>query len=266
MSAKTESAAAEADLLETAVEYFSKAFPNPTRQGCPHLNRLRELASSSDPISGDVRAHLFQCSECFREFRDARLAVVSSTQRGSPGAIRSTWRPTAMVAAVAVTVLAIGLGRVSWSDFGFDRGARQQEAAGADPRSSASPTGSEAPTRFESHGSARGSAPTLRIELRPASVRRGTTESIESTSPPISIQPGPNRLEIELPDDYPVGAYRIAIVDAFDEVLIEVTALAVKQSLVAQLDASHLDSGRRFLRIQHVEQPPDYVPIIVSRR
>src|SRR5437667_442002 len=156
------SARRDDDLLDDAVEYFSTCFPNPGRDGCPHPARLRDLASSAHLVTGEVRAHLFQCSECFKE------------------------------------------------------------------------------------------------------LRRGTSISTEAAAPVIVMRPGPTRFEIQLPLGYPDGLYQVAIVDPFDEVLVEASAPAVDRVLVADADATDLESGRRFLRIGAAGQPPDYLPIVVT--
>ena len=96
-------------------------------------------------------------------------------------------------------------------------------------------------------------------------MRRGTAQSIEEAAPSIAIQPGRLRFEIELPDDYPDGVYRIAIVTPFDEVLIDATSVAAGRVVSASVNGSHIQAGRALLRVEHVGQPPDYIPIVVGQ-
>src|SRR5262245_31451717 len=77
-SGRTDAAQPEDQLLAAAPQYFARSFPNRRRAWCLHPNRLRALASSADPGRGDVRTHLFQCSECFTEFRRERLAIATA--------------------------------------------------------------------------------------------------------------------------------------------------------------------------------------------
>ncbi|HKB09751.1 MAG TPA: hypothetical protein VKD69_03815, partial [Vicinamibacterales bacterium] len=132
------------EVSETAIEYFSTAFPNPERAGCPGPERLRAAASSADPVSGDLRTHLFQCSECFISFRAARL-VASSMNRNDSASPRRAWRrlaigAAAVVAAIGVaTALRVATGRAPGEDrLRTDGGTR------ASDRDSAAPATAEA--------------------------------------------------------------------------------------------------------------------------
>lgn len=259
MSGRTESAQREGDLLDTAVEYFSRSFPNPRREGCPHPDRIRGLASLPEPVAGEVRTHLFQCSECFREFRRERSAVASAAAtaapREMPRILRGSVRPLAGVA--ASMALAAGLGLTLW--LGFERTASQKPAgSGTRPASSAA-------TVLTSLGPAPEFPAVVAIQLQPSSVRRGPSASLESSVPAVVVRPRPIRFEIALPEGYPDGIYLVAIVDPFDEPLGEVSAAAVGRSLVTLIDLTDFESGRRFLRIQQTARPPDYVPIVVER-
>src|SRR6266568_2861947 len=120
------SARREDDLLDDAVEYFSTCFPNPSRDGCPPPARLRDLASSAHLVTGEVRAHLFQCSECFKEFRRQRSIVMATADTSGPGGVWSFFRGQMWTMAVAASiVMAVGLGLVLW--IGVERPVRHKE-------------------------------------------------------------------------------------------------------------------------------------------
>jgi hypothetical protein len=258
-----ESGRRDDDLIEDAVEYFSSCFPNPGRDGCPRPARLRDLASSAHLVTGEVRAHLFQCSKCFNEFRRQRSIVTATAETSGPGGVRSFLRERVQAMAIAAcVVMAVGLGLVLW--VGAERPARSKER---ETRGSARPTSAQ-----HRAGSAAGlpdrpasALPTVvAIQLRASDLRRGTSPSIESAAPGIAIRPGPTRFEIQLPAGYPDGLYHVAIVDPFDRVLVESSARAVDRVLVAVTDATGLETGRRFLRIGAAAQPQDYLPIVVE--
>jgi hypothetical protein len=259
MSGRTESAQPEDHLIGAAAEYFSRSFPNPRREGCLHTDRLRALASSADPVGRDVRTHLFQCSECFIEFRRERLAVASAADSATTPAMPATRRVRVrrMVTVAASMVVGAGLGLALWR--GYVRTASQKPASGG------TPSASLAATNLTTTHPATELPAVVTIQLQPSSLRRGPSASLESSVPPVAIRPRPLRVEIELPDGYPDGVYLVAIVDPFDEALIEVTVPAVGRSIVALVDATGLASGRRFVRIQRSGQPPDYVPVVVDR-
>ena len=236
------SARRDDDLLDDAVEYFSTCFPNPSRDGCPHPARLRDLASSAQLVTGEVRAHLFQCSECFKEFRRQRSIVTAAPDTSGPSDVWSFFRGHRRTMAVAASiVMAVGLGLVLW--IGVERPVRQKERESNRP--------SELPG-------------VVAIQLRASDLRRGTSTPTEAAAPVIVMRPGPTRFEIQLPAGYPDGLYQVAIVDPFDEVLVEASARAVDRVLVADADATALETGRRFLRIGSAGQPPDYLPIVVA--
>jgi hypothetical protein len=177
-------------------------------------------------------------------------ATDTTTARAMPGILRVRVRP--IVAAAASMVLAAGLGLTLW--LGFGRTASQKPAGGETPSASL-PSTHPAPEL----------PAVVAIQLQPSSVRRGPSALLESSVHSVAIRPRPTRVEIELPDSYPDGVYLVAIVDPFDESLIEVRASAVHHSLVALVDATGLESGRRFVRIQRSGQPPDYVPIVLEQ-
>ena len=251
------SARREDDLLDDAVEYFSTCFPNPSRDGCPHPARLRDLASSAHLVTGEVRAHLFQCSKCFNEFRRQRL-IVTATARESRAWSFSRDRMRT-VAIAASCVVAVGLGLVLW--LGIERPVSTRTPA--KPASAQHDAGNAPgfPARPDSAMPA-----VVAIQLRASELRRGTSTSNESPAPAIAIRHGPTRFEIELPEGYPDGLYQVAIVDPFDDVLVQASARAVNRVVVADADSTGLESGRRFLRIGAAGQPPDYFAIVLEDR
>ena len=239
---------------DAAVDYFSTAFPNPTCEGCPNPERLRQLAMSDDLVAGDIRTHLFQCSECFTAFRSARMAGVSVSQRSGAAAAARNRRLRAIAAIAAVTVLFVGIS-VLLRD-GGDHRIRPLSGRGSDRIGNSSP-----PTV----AGARESTSVVRILVQASSTRRGTAQLPESATASIAIH-GPTRFEIALPDAYPEGIYSLAIVNPFDEVFVETRSVSAEHSFAAFVDVSRVPAGRGFLRIDHAGQPPDYVPIIVAHR
>src|SRR5262245_15554630 len=48
---------------------LGRAYPNPTREGCPPVEVLREIARKGRPITDPAYEHVARCSPCYREFR-----------------------------------------------------------------------------------------------------------------------------------------------------------------------------------------------------
>src|SRR5258706_13842729 len=151
-----------------AVDYLSNAFPNPTRDGCPPREAILRAASSVDVVAGDVRAHLFQCSECFKDFRAARAAA-SSMQRLGAATIRINRRRT-MLATAASMLLILGLGLVFRQE--LERLGRPRYSATA-PAVVPSGAADATPSTTDN---AQPSPERVRIALQPDLVRPGTPE------------------------------------------------------------------------------------------
>jgi len=102
------------------------------------------------------------------------------------------------------------------------------------------------------------------IQVPLSDVRRGTPTWVESGALTVTIRNGLIRFEIELPPGYPDGPYRIAVVDGFDEPLVDLDGRAVDRRLIVLADTAGLATGRRFLRVTRDGQPPDYLPVIIA--
>src|SRR5262245_66318827 len=58
-------------LILVAQRHFATGFPNERRAGCPAPSVI--LAACADqPPGGELRDHLFHCSECFKERSEER--------------------------------------------------------------------------------------------------------------------------------------------------------------------------------------------------
>jgi hypothetical protein len=63
--------------MDPLEELMLRAYPNPTRTGCPGFQMLRSMAAKTVSRSDPAWEHLWKCSPCFGEFvklRDARMA------------------------------------------------------------------------------------------------------------------------------------------------------------------------------------------------
>ena len=59
------------ELASRARRYYATRFPNPQRLGCPPPGEIIEVVRSRQGPDEALREHLFQCSECFGEYRQA---------------------------------------------------------------------------------------------------------------------------------------------------------------------------------------------------
>src|SRR5215468_7685763 len=59
------------EMVILARRFYATGFPNPQRRGCPPPGGIVKLVSRRRAPSQDLREHLFGCSECFSEYRQA---------------------------------------------------------------------------------------------------------------------------------------------------------------------------------------------------
>lgn len=72
----------EAEFFGFAKSYFSEAFPNPPRIGCPPDSDLQRMAEH--PVEGrdaKVSQHLTCCSPCFNRY----MGILANLKRRSAG-------------------------------------------------------------------------------------------------------------------------------------------------------------------------------------
>ena len=101
------------DLTDFARQYYATDFSNPARIDCPHPETLAAILRAGRLPGESLRAHLFGCSACFVEYREALAqrktqglsAPVSSQWRKLVGAVRA--RPIPAVSGAAAVVLVI---------------------------------------------------------------------------------------------------------------------------------------------------------------
>jgi len=68
------------EILSLSRQYQANDFPNPDGVNCPPPGSLRALVLSGKLPGDELRAHLLDCSECFREHHDALLERRASAE------------------------------------------------------------------------------------------------------------------------------------------------------------------------------------------
>jgi hypothetical protein len=74
------------ELTSLARQYYSARFPNPQRIGCPLQGEIVKLVEHQQVPDQALREHLFECSECFGEYRQA----LAQYRRSAPA--KNAWR------------------------------------------------------------------------------------------------------------------------------------------------------------------------------
>jgi hypothetical protein len=75
------------DLASLARRYYARRFPNPQRFGCPPPGEIIKIVSTRHRPGETLLEHLFECSECFGEYRQALAEC-----RPAPGEVAGTMR------------------------------------------------------------------------------------------------------------------------------------------------------------------------------
>src|SRR5262245_9044889 len=79
-------------LILVSQRHFATGFPNDRRAGCPAPGVILE-ARFDHPPGGELRAHLFNCSECFREYS---AAIRDYYQQPGSATATGDWRTKLM--------------------------------------------------------------------------------------------------------------------------------------------------------------------------
>jgi hypothetical protein len=237
------------EIVAFAQAYYATEFPNSERSGCPPAESLRKIASDSTLPDARLRAHLFNCSECFRSFRSARISYRPQAdakwtwKEGLPGTLISLLTlkraPFGAIATgiVLLTVISVFIWRATVEPTHTAMNTQPQgpivptmqvttpaDTAPADmdePASSASRVGNVRREQIASlqrkHRSSMPSRtePSLQvveIDLQEEDLMRDA-DVVGSRPRLIALAPRPQRLYLQLPEGSTGGRYRVSVVD-----------------------------------------------------
>jgi hypothetical protein len=290
-------------LIDAARGYFSADFSNLSRSGCPPLGSLESSLRAKGLPDEELRKHLFGCSECFSEYREAverwRVVTVRGNRPSWRERIARGWHVPApayslLAAFMLLAVLAFFVSRGRGvEDVKVARGDAQPPAApstaipspsqpstsGASPEVTPSSPGKAVQTGEPVHTANTAAAIKARGQARPTATVGAVLIDLAGYSVLRADDPAPgafrgttlppavNRLRILLPEGSPRGVYRVAVVDAFGLPLTaERSASSDGKKVEVSVDARKLSGCRCRLRISRGEEAPDYYPINVGGR
>lgn len=223
----------EERLIEAGRQYYSTAFPNPERVGCPDRSVLQALALGKldSPTSQRWDSHMMQCSPCFNDY----VALRKNLERSA--------RARTVAAIAAVIVIAIA----SWLVIRF--------------------VNNRARAREEIAGENRGVTYQANLlDLRNKAALRGA-ESSGAESPAV-LPRAPLALSIYLPTGSEPGDYEIQIRKGPGEALLRADGKATLRDHIAvldlKLDAQRLQPGPYLLWIRQSGTSWSYYPVLVS--
>ncbi|MGH9751307.1 MAG: hypothetical protein ACREA2_00855 [Blastocatellia bacterium] len=177
-----------------ARQYYATRFPNPQRLGCPSPGKIIHVVNRRQVPDQVLREHLFECSECFGEYRQAlaqcRLAPDEVALRRRLASIFTLKR-----SAVATAVAVLALSSLFFIDGLIWRKPASEAGNGPVARSIPSDAGAGA-------GGAGESAPNQTVAIaKPPVEQRAMDEAWKSSSILRPGGPGAETIDVDL-DNY----------------------------------------------------------------
>jgi len=301
-SARDSQLSAPDELTSFAQEYFSSDFPNAERVGCPTADTLDGLVRAGKAPDELLRAHLFGCSDCFRDYQSALATYRAETKEVAAVRLDSWWNrllpalspgPIRVFAGALSLVLLVIVGLFVWREY---RTAPEQIVARRDSESVVTP--SQSPSRDNLPSATLEASPSTmmpvdRAARGPSPQPTSQQEAPEQPPPPstegeliamsidledyavtrggtgnggeIYFPRGRTRLSLTLPSGSAKGVYTVSVVGASSIALVTSSARSTDgRTLTATLDLRKLTSQKYDLRISREGEPPIDVPIVVT--
>lgn len=279
-------------LVEDAREFFSTEFENPPSEVCPHKVVLKQLLLSAKLPDEKQRAHLFSCSECFKEYHNALSMRKKISSVPSP----PFWRNFFSLLKQNRVHLALGASLVLFiligSFFLFRRyGSSDSQSVTIANSQTEEKTKSELPQKDRDNDKSENasvgekkpsnenaneqSSPetaerspsktkgdllaqaTVTLDLNNKAVVRGQgTENEEQVV--FRLLPKPTRLVLRLPENSLKGNYKVSLVDAFGNELMSRKAFSKNgKTLIINFDFRTFESKKYMLCVAHNEAIPE---------
>lgn len=223
----------EERLIEAGHEYYSTAFPNPERVGCPDATTMQALVRRQvdRAVREQIDSHMMQCSPCFNDYVRLREARERSARR----------RKLATLAAMVVLVV------MTWALARFlKERSKEREPSTAD------------------NGNLRYEASLL--DLRNKAALRGAGEN--GNGAPAVLPGAPLDLSIYLPTGSEPGKYEVQVTQGPGEPLLKAQGQARLREHIAvlevRLDLQQVRSGQYMFWIREGNSSWSYYPILVE--
>lgn len=249
------------ELQHFAATYFSEAFPNPSRAGCPDEKVIVDAIEAGKLPSTGLRAHILACSACF-----ATYGLALERKRGAAPS-RKLWRyPPRLVMAFATVgflVLGIAVGlKLFWppsrSPVPLQVALNRPNALAPSLPMAAAPQTERVPHRKLS------AALTLSVDLEAYATSRSVTSGSSNAPKEIRLPRATVRISLRLPEGRLPGAYTIRLLDEQERLLTVVRANSLDgDTLTVRLDTRQLPTSLVRLSLEHQGQAPlDYAVTI----
>jgi hypothetical protein len=261
------------DIEAFGQEYFASDFPNPQREGCPSPRQLAANARSGKAPDDELRAHLFSCSECFSEFREAMTLKPASSDSWSKRLLAILWlpplrwaAPLATLSLLLVVVFFVARDRHQSTQIATDHQPSVNKTRPApeaqkleNMNRDVSPVPAASP-QLPEHLSLR----VVSVDLRTDHLTRGADRSTV-TQATIELRPERQRVRLTLPRGSQPGQYDVSLEDAFGKSVAVSKARSRGSVVMTILDLSKAQPGSYRLCAARAGEAPDCCTVILGR-
>ncbi len=282
------------ELIQFARDHFANEFPNPTGRDCPNGATLNSLARSGRLPDDQLRAHLFGCSNCFQEYRQAlaerRQPLAAIPESSWPETLRAKietaadWFRPKLVWAGAATALLLGF--AIWTVWRAHPGASTPDAAPQILQAQSPSPAPAQPNPIPLEQVARVAEPpapqpslsarrpkvafaieaTVNIDLNEFIAMRNLETANQVTRKIIQLQAVQTRIKLNLPEGSLAGKYQVSLLDEFDSPLVTKTVTSCKgRQLVSVLDLRRIPTGSYQLSLKHKTEWAESYPAFVAK-
>jgi hypothetical protein len=254
-----------AEILKTTKDHVAKDFPNPQREGCPARGAVFNSFRSGKMPSGEDRAHILSCSECFNEYQ-IQLAEYRAANAVPKNAEGLAWWLRIVVPGLAFGLLSVVLAITVWK---FSAGTRVNEnvishtngtTGSPSPLPSPNSTKPEDESQKESANSMI-AVNQVTIDFEQATALRRQAPQQSKT---ISLSATPHALLIKLPENSPRGSYTVTLNDAFGKsVRSKTTSSADGKTVRVIFNLTALNSGGYSICVTREQEVPSCLPVTI---
>ena len=276
------------EIVTLARRFYATGFPNPDRSGCPAPGEIGKAVSSGRAPGKELREHLFECSECFSEYRQS--LAQSRNERAEWRRFASMITSIPVMKRVWMPAITFGLmlvGVIIWRQFTIN--APKESIAGQNPPAArndgagestkkknsetlnaqtaelAKPQGKQEATGGISRSLNTREKPAKDLELDLAEntiFRRSEGANSEFVLPAILT-----RLNLRLPETSLAGKYKVGLINEVGDVLLSETAVSRDGAVLSvTLDLSRVTPRRYRLRVARNNEAPNYFEVVVRKR
>jgi hypothetical protein len=239
---------------ELIKRFFSTAFPNPDRAGCPDKTVLRSIAADTLPLDHHALSHVASCSPCYTEVEELTRQLRAQHRR----------RRRYQLVAAGIAGMAI-IGALLWAAYNYGR---TTEQASISKRTTPSVPSVQVPSSKQASPVPAKTPVNVPLDLRPIEPTRSVTPP--KKIPAFAVPANLVNLQITLPLGSDDGSYELQIQPAAGgEILRSANGRATitrgDTRLDIVLDLSDIGPGSYTMFYRHLDASWHRVPLSITK-